>query len=287
MPTFYATHSPDSNPGSHANLLRAAAPTPAAVSQLAQGLVYHYTADEQFLGWKVPPERMGEIDTRQIEKMLERIIQMDASPLTKSRAYEKRLVGCCRDFSLLACAALREQGIPARLRYGFAGYFEAGYWVDHVVVEMWNGERWQRFDPELPPSEKWGFNTLDMPENVFTTGGRAWQMCREEGADPARFGLGSGMPDVKGWWFIHHRMHLDIAALNKVELLCWDSWSYIEEPNDLSDDELAVLDEAAALSLNPDSTALRAFTAQHTPLQVPDAVYCYSPANGPSHVKIR
>src|SRR5690606_4666520 len=128
-----------------------------------------------------------------------------------SRAFENRLVGCCRDFALLTCAILRYQGRPARLRYGFAAYFSAGYWGDHVVVETWNGDRWQRFDPQIPASDHWGFDVLDMPQASFATGGRAWQMCRNEGADPLRFGLGPDVLDVRGWWFVRGRLQLDIA----------------------------------------------------------------------------
>ncbi|MFN8374360.1 MAG: transglutaminase-like domain-containing protein [Anaerolineae bacterium] len=88
--------------------------------------------------------------------MLARLLEMDARPLTETRAPENRIVGCCRDFSVLFCSMLRHFGIPARTRSGFANYFIKDYWMDHVVVEYWTGDHWQLVDSEIPPAEHWG-----------------------------------------------------------------------------------------------------------------------------------
>jgi hypothetical protein len=283
MIEFYATHSPITNPGAYAHLFDDLPTDLAGISRVTQGLVYHYIADQHTFGYVPPPDRLPEIDTRAMERILARLMEMDDRPLSEPRAFENRLVGCCRDFALLACAILRYQGRPARLRYGFANYFSAGYWGDHVVVETWNGDRWQRFDPELPASDRWGFDVLDMPVVPFATGGRAWQMCRNEGADPLRFGLGPDVPEVRGWWFVRGRLQLDLASLNKVEMLCWDQWEVGTE-EDVETESL--LDQAATLSIEPDSTALRSSYAADQQLRVPAIVTCYSPAAGPHPVKV-
>lgn len=283
MIEFYATHSPITNPGVYAHLFDDLPTDLAGISQVAQGLVYHYTADQHVFGYVPPKDRLPEIDTRYMEQMLARLMEMDDRPLNEPRAFENRLVGCCRDFALLACAILRHQGRPTRLRYGFATYFSPGYWGDHVVVETWNGERWQRFDPQIPASDHWGFDVLDMPQASFVTGGRAWQLCRNEGADPLRFGLGPDVPDVRGWWFVRGRLQLDIAALNKREMLCWDQW---EVGAGEKIEEETLLDQAAALSVKPDSTDLRALYEQDERLHLPSTVNCYSPAVGPHWVRV-
>ena len=64
------------------------------------------------------------------------------------------------------------------------------------------------------------FDPLDVPHNRFITGGHAWQMFPQDGANPDDFGI----MDMHGPWFIRGDLLRDFAALNKVELLPWDSW---------------------------------------------------------------
>jgi hypothetical protein len=283
----YVTHSVVSNPGRFAHLFEDLPRDLAGISRVAQGLIYHYVADQYTYGYCPPTERLGEVDTRYLEAMLGRLIEMDRRPLTEPRAFENRLVGCCRDFALVACAILRHQGTPARLRFGFAGYFFPGYWVDHVIVETWDGTRWRRFDPEIPATKPPGFDVLDMPEGQFESGGRAWQMYHDESVDPARFGLGPNVPEVSGEWVIRGRLLLDCAALGKQELLCWDEWSYGQAQGvELSAEDERLLDQVAALSLQPDAATLRAACAGDGRLRVPETVTCWSPAVGPHAVKI-
>lgn len=284
MSSYYISQSPTSNPGAYAHLFDNLPTELGCIALVTQGLVYHYFADQQYYGWEPPQERLPEINTRNMERILATLLEKDERPLTKSRAYANRLVGCCRDFSLLACAILRHQGKAARLRHGFASYFVPEYWIDHVVVEVWNGERWQRFDPELPTQKDWGFDTLDMPDAPFLTGGRAWQLCRSGEVDPDRFGLGPDNHDVRGWWFVRERLQLDVAALNKVELLCWDGMEGLTEGK--PEDE-AVLDEMATVSLNPETCELRERCATDEQWQPPKTVQCFHPAVGSSVVNIR
>ncbi|MCB9137715.1 MAG: transglutaminase domain-containing protein [Caldilineaceae bacterium] len=288
MSAYYATHSSTTDPGAYASLLDGLPADLAGIARVSQGLVYHYFGDEQFYGWKPPAARLAEINSRTIARILATLPEKDNRPLTEPRAYADRMVGCCRDFSLIACAILRQQGRAARLRYGFADYFVPGpWWMDHVIVEVWEetgeGGRWRRFDPELTAAGDWPFDPLDMPAEPFVTGGRAWQMCRAGEAKPQHFGLGPDNEHVRGWWFIRERLQLDVAALNKVELLCWDSLETLSEERPA---DLLILDEMAALSQRPDSAALRARCAEDEAWQLPDAVRCFHPAAGESMVAI-
>jgi len=280
---FYATHSVYSNPGKYAHLLENLPHDFAGISRVVQGLIYHFMAGQYIYGYCPPKERLVEIDTRFMVRMLGCLIDLDSRPLTESRDFDKRLVGCCRDFSLLTCAILRQHNIPARLRYGFASYFVPGYWIDHVIVEVWNGMCWQRFDSQVTD----GSDKLDLSESDFVTGGRAWQLYRHEGADPARFGLGPGTPELSGVWFIRGRLLLDVAALNKQEMLCWDQWGlgYSRE-NHLSAEEETVLDRAAVLGVQSDVVLLHALSMANVGLRVPETVTCFSPAVGQHQVAI-
>lgn len=115
---------------------------PAAVEQLVkivQGITVHVFWTERY-GLKVAPERMVELQLRSMEKRLARTIELDARPLTEPRPIEKKLLGNCRDHSLLLVSLLRHQGIPARARCGFGAYFMPDHFEDHWVAEYWNAE---------------------------------------------------------------------------------------------------------------------------------------------------
>ncbi|TPX03582.1 transglutaminase domain-containing protein, partial [Schumannella luteola] len=135
-------HSPYSDPGEYAPRWAALSPDAdvAVISAVVRNLVYHYRAD----GIEVPPERRGDIDLRWADRTLGVDAERHPEPIDEPRERSERVAGCCRDFTLLTVSALRERGIPARSRVGFAGYFDPGYHFDHVVVEYHDGARWVR-----------------------------------------------------------------------------------------------------------------------------------------------
>ena len=151
---------------------------------------------------------------------------------------------------------LRQNGIPARVRYGFATYFfppdTVGY-GDHVVTEYWNSQeqRWVLVDAQLDELQceavRISFDPCDVPRDVYLTADVAWQRCRNKEADPKIFGF---LPDYTGLWYVKGHLARDIAALNKVEMLCWDYWGIFERRDyELPDDDLQLLDQSAKLSL--------------------------------------
>lgn len=71
-------------------------------------------------------------------------------------------------------------------------------------------------------------------------------------------------------WFIRERLQLDVAALNKIELLCWETWTGLSEGQ--PEDE-HILDQMAALSLDPDSSALRRRCAEEERWRIPATVH--------------
>src|SRR5438093_677532 len=106
-----------------------------ALTLSVQSLVFHSFADEKIFGWRPPKDRLPEIDTRRVRAMLARLAALDPRPLAEARPPERRLVGCCRDFTVLLCAMARHHGIPVRARVGFARYFIPDFHVDHEIVE--------------------------------------------------------------------------------------------------------------------------------------------------------
>ncbi len=273
---YYVSQSRITDPKQYAHLYEEVPHDIEGISKVVQGLVLHYFGDKW--QYNYPPERMVEIDTRYVPAMIHRLLEMDARAISEPRTPDTRIVGCCRDFTALAVSMLRHAGIPARSRHGFADYFEKGYYIDHVVVEFWNGQAWQLCDSEIA-QQYFDFNVIDVPRDRFIVAGQAWQMCRAGKADPDLFGLGSVAP-IKGWSFIRTRMLEDLAALNKIELLCWDTWAYDGEQDQLSEADLALLDHLAEVTQQGDAgfAEVRRLFNEDERLRLPEQFNSFSPA---------
>jgi hypothetical protein len=176
----------------------------------------------------IPEERNDERSIRPANALVALLTALDPTPLVEPRPPQHRVVGTCRDFTVLSCAFLRHRGIPARARCGFATYFEQDKFVDHWVVEYWTPSppRWVRIDSEIL-----GFPFVSTPDDLqpgeFLSGGEAWTRCRETDVDPMRFGV-VGAPHAWGIAEVRGNAIRDLAALNKVEMLPWDEWGRME-----------------------------------------------------------
>ncbi len=196
-------------------------------------------------GLEIAPERQGEINIRSAANILRKAYETKQSPLSVKRDYAEKVIGNCRDFTVLCTSLLRRKGIPARARCGFGTYFsnptDKLQYVDHWVAEYWNGEKWIMVDAQIDPKQKkyWkiDIDILNVPDNKFITGGAAWTMCRN-GADPDLFGIN----DMHGWWFIKGDMIRDLASLAKTPLLAWDIWGAMTDDKLITD---PILDQAA------------------------------------------
>ena len=257
---YFAQQGPISDPGVHVSLYENLPTTIEDLVRLVQGVTIHVFWTERY-GFKAPPERTSEVQLRWMEKRLARTLELDARPLTEARPIERKLLGNCRDHSLLLVSILRHQRIPARARCGFAAYFLPNHFEDHWVVEYWDQEqgRWVLVDAQLDQLQrdalKIDFDVLDVPRHQFIVGGKAWQMCRrgEQAAD--KFGIF----DMHGPGFVRGNLVRDVASINKMELLPWDCWGVILKESLADPADLAALDEAASLSAGdvPDFDALR------------------------------
>jgi hypothetical protein len=258
---YFTEQGPMSEPGMYVSLFENLPTSISDLVKLVQGVTVHVLWAERY-GLNVPPERMDELQLRSLQNRLARTMELDASPLTEPRPLEKKLLGNCRDHSLLLAALLRHQGIPARARCGFGTYFMPDHFEDHWVTEYWNqeGARWIFVDAQLDELQrevlKIDFDVLDVPRDQFIVGGKAWQMCRSGDQGPDKFGIF----DMHGLGFARGNLVRDVASLNKMELLPWDCWGVIlaEQLDDPAD--LSMLDQVASLSAEdvPDFEALRA-----------------------------
>ena len=223
--------------------------------RIVQGLVIHDRWVTQY-GIELATDRLNELRLVFVERIIARAFELDERPLDQQRAPGKRVIGCCRDFSVLLCSILRVKGIPARARCGFGAYFGPGF-CDHWMCEYWHDEerRWISVDPQLDALQQdcleTDFDVHDMPDDKFIVGGRAWQMCREEGYDPDLFGI----DECRGLWFVRGNLLRDLAALNKEETVPylvgrpWGPWAILTKDDQaMSEQELELLDNVAAVT---------------------------------------
>jgi hypothetical protein len=209
----------------------------------------------QGYGVELSEERKKEVAIRRVEDMLAKISAMDDRPLLLSREPEQRIVGNCRDYSVLLVSLLRHKGIAARARCGFATYFTPGKHEDHWVCEYWNdnAKRWIRVDAQLDSLQmdylKIEFDPHDLPAGTFRSGAETWRLCRQGELDPELCGI----LDMKGLWFVQGDLVRDFMALNKLEVLPWDCNEIMAGPDvELSPEDYRFLDEVAELILGGD-----------------------------------
>lgn len=202
--------------------------------------------------------------------MLERAWQLEPAPAATPREPARRVLTICRHFALLHTAFLRAQGVPARVRCGFSNYFDDAKWYDHWITEWWDGDRWVREDPQVDDLQaeavRLAFDPYDQPQGPFMSGAEAWRAARAGEVDPERFGI----LDMWGLPFIGGNVILDLACLNKVEMLPWDGWGMVAGPFDpVSDEAAAVFDEVTAIVATGDTAAVRARYDADDRLRVP------------------
>lgn len=266
-PDIYISQSPITDPGSYRSLFDNLPHDLAGLHQIVQNVYIHV--------WKVRkynPEwlkgRTHEYESRSVAKSLELIMGHDKRPLTEARPKSEKLIIDCRHFAVLLTSMLRHQGIPARTRCGFATYLEKSHYQDHWVTEYWNGERWVMEDSDLLKH--------DMPAGEFITGGKAWQMIRNNEVSDLKFGFD---PHALGAWAVRYDLPRDLAALNKFEMLSGDIWGDMEKQEPLvNGKDRKLLDEAAKWSLAPneDFDAMREFYEATDSLRVPETIKLYN-----------
>ena len=140
---YYAQQGVISDPGELAYLYEGLPSSLPELVQVVQGSTVHIFWAERY-GLKLSAEREAEVQLRTMPRRLQRMLEIDPHPLSQPRPLEKKLVGNCRDFTLLLVSLLRHQGTPARARCGFGAYFLPGHYEDHWVAEVWDvgTQRW-------------------------------------------------------------------------------------------------------------------------------------------------
>lgn len=260
MLEYYTTQGVMTDPGKYAALYEGLPDDVGGLVKAVQGVFLHVFWARAY-GVQLTQEKASSVGIRTLEGKLAEIEKTDSRPLAEPREPDKRLVANCRDYSLLLCSILRYKGIPARARCGFGAYFLPGKYMDHWICEYWNStdERWVRVDAQLDSVQIKAlgieFDPLALPEGAFLTGGEAWSACRAGKLDPDNCGF-FDPPNLKGMWFIQGDMIRDFMALNKVEILPWDSNNsdIMGSPDgETTESQYSLLDKVAHLTTAGDS----------------------------------
>jgi hypothetical protein len=278
--SYYKHHGAMTAAGEHAAELAALPSDLAALCEIVQGVLIHRDMAPFLYRVALSEERRGEAHIRQVAQMLTNIYALDSRSIKNTRRAGRRMAGVCRHFATLLAAILQEQGIAARARCGFAAYFNHNKFEDHWVSEYWNSakSRWILVDAQMDAEQREAFHVdfdpLDVPRDRFIIAGDAWQMCRNGGAAPNRFGLSHA--GRQGLWFIAGNVLRDFAALNRMEMLPWDVWGAMPKPDDELDSEtFALIDRIAALTIASDDALPEIHTTydRDDRLRVPHIVF--------------
>ncbi len=254
--SFYAAHGVMTDPGEYGSLIDDLPPDIPSLVRAVQGLFIHplitglYEVDLTSIQRK-------EVNIRPVREMLRLMSSLDAKPLSEARPANERVVGNCRDHATLFCSMLRHKGIPARVRVGFATYLGGDLNADHWVTEYWSESagRWVLVDPQIDERQRKAFgiqfDTLDMTPEQFMTAGRTWTAIRAGQAKSGNFGHSR---HARGISFVRTSLVQELAALNKVEVLPWDSWWDLTNKgeSEVTLEERNLLDQIALYTLDPD-----------------------------------
>ncbi|WP_433204968.1 transglutaminase-like domain-containing protein [Dactylosporangium sp. CS-047395] len=271
----YREQSRFSDPGRFGELLDGLPDGLPELMATVRNVVVHYRA----AGIAFDGSRLAEIDSRWVSRMLERDQERFPGPLDGVRPVAERVLGCCRDFTLLTVAALRQRQVPARSRVGFSPYFADDWNYDHVVAEYWNGRRWVLADAQLEPADH-PFDTADLPQ--FITAAQAWTAHRRGLIDADRYGVDPGLP-FRGHQFLLDSVLLEVAHRQCDEALLWDQWGAI---TDRTADELAeLLLSADRGDLDAERTLAKRYQTDPS-LRLANRVHCMSPSGFDGWVSI-
>lgn len=222
MTSRWVVQTANSDPGQHAELVRALPAGAESASAAARNVIGHFGTD--FADLRAP--QRDEVNLRSLARILDVDQDRHPQPLDQPRDPQSRVAGCCRDHAVFVVGVLREQGIAARTRVGFADYLGRDQRIDHVIVEYASKGRWIRTDPELVLGTV-PFDPTDLemgPRAPFQTAAEAWQCCRRDPAAVERYQIPPGSGFVDARHVIRVYLALELAHRCRDELLLWDSW---------------------------------------------------------------
>lgn len=190
--------------------------------------------------------------------ILAELYRRDEKGLVIDRSPENKLILTCRFTSILMASLLKIKGIPARVRAGFAPYFNVdgvpgGKSDDHWINQYWNEQesRWVTIDVDGSLEDYVKFDLYDIPEGKFDFPANAWLQVRRGEVDGEHFYNAGG---YSGLITIAWELFYDYHCLMNSEVVYYHhpNMAMLENFSKNSDEQLCEIDELASLMLKPD-----------------------------------
>lgn len=206
---------------------------------------------------KVPWWRQAEDDDLPtVAAILAELYRRDERGFVSDRQEADKLVLTCRFISILAVSILKSRGIPARVRSGFAPYFEENQSDDHWIVQYWSDkeDRWIAIDIDGSLSLRAGqtFDPYDMPDGVFDWSANVWLDVRAQKVKGDYF-WNAG--NFRGLMPIAWELFYDFHSLMNHEIVYIHTPSFVNFNNfsALTSSQYNEIDQLATLMLDPDT----------------------------------
>lgn len=207
---------------------------------------------------KVPWYRQAEDDNlTNTVSMLAELFRRDSNGLTLNRKVKDKVILTCRHISVLMASILKAKGIPARVRSGFAPYFQIeGLHVekssDHWINQYWDKEnnRWITIDVDGSFHDI-GLDLYDIPDGKFDYAADAWLSVRKGKIPEDHFVNADGN---KGLVTIAWELFYDFHCLmnNEIIYLHHPHFVTLREFRKISREKLNEIDLFAELMQHPD-----------------------------------
>ncbi len=210
---FYRQYGYYTNPGEYEAMYAHLPDSIPAICKLIKSQLIHPVADLPQYRNLIPVERSYEdLKYPTVETILAGLKTYNSDGLIFDRKPAERLVVSCRYHAILLASILKHQGIPTRVRYGFATYLYPGYHIYHVICEVWNSneKRWMLVDPDR--------QMVDISSEQFESAGDVWMRYQQGKLDPNTYGV----PD---WWGAHPILDVlchDLASVLGNEHIYYD-----------------------------------------------------------------
>ena len=267
---FYASQSSFTDPGRNSSMFEGLPKSAEEICTIIDGICLDY--DER---WKYPiqNERWLETNNRYVDEFLDsiRVLNKKLPTVLEARPADERMMTSVSHVATMCVSMLRYVGIPARKRVGFIPAGE-GFTL-YEIVEYFEDGQVKKLDPARKGE---GFVRAAQAFADF----RAKKMC------PCKLNCA----EKKGKAVAVAALMLDLAAVNKNEMLGWDRYGWMLRPiDDFSDRAWEILDGVAAVLLEKDMDveALKAAYESEEGLMVPKMIYCDTPIIPPHKAVIR
>ena len=189
--------------------------------------------------------------------MLAELYRRNPMGFVAYRKEEDRLILTCRFVAILMASILKSKGVPARVRSGFAPYFDIPAFgdksVDHWINQYWDEgrSRWVTIDVDGSLEGYYKFDPYDIPDGVFDFSSDAWLAIRNGKVDGKHFWNAGGYDGlvVVAWelfYDFHCLMNNEIIYLHTPEMTKLANFEQITKV------QLGEIDNLARLMQNPD-----------------------------------